>query len=210
MLGSLPLDRRTRDAVRPLLAAHPTTATDVLRLLHVRSGGEADLAGLRRFRSPPRPLRRRLLSSWGAHTEQALRERVLARALGLFARRPGEPPCALLEAEAVRRLSSAPRFGLAVLDADLTGLAVPSAERASAKARAGWARRTWPSPPGCGHWSPRSGGTRPRTRRGSPPRPPRRGMRCSPWRTEVQPRPKRADPCTGCCPARSTAAVWPP
>lgn len=62
VLGSLLLDRRTRDAARPLLATHPTTATDVLRLPHVRSGGETDLVELRRFRSLPHPLRRRLLS----------------------------------------------------------------------------------------------------------------------------------------------------
>ncbi|MET7983216.1 hypothetical protein [Streptomyces sp. NPDC005281] len=54
-LGSLLLDRRTRDIVRLPLAAHLTTATDALRLPHVRSGGEADLIELRRFRSLPRP-----------------------------------------------------------------------------------------------------------------------------------------------------------
>ncbi|MGW1067013.1 MXAN_6230/SCO0854 family RING domain-containing protein [Streptomyces aureus] len=296
-LGMLLLDRRTRAAVRPLLAAHLTTATDVLRLLQVWSGGEADLIEPRPFRTLPRPLRRELLAvldgfeasslvedvlrhpvvwkraaqilhpyehherhpkaalafavlrgsdtsatplgeallrtaaehpeavrvdgsrikpdSWGAHTEQALRERDLPRALGLLAGRPGEllrrldhllrldaleelpegfsdtlrrvlpkagpgpllaalgrlrvrhlpgerrvffprgrvtrsftlddtraplaeavteAVCALLEEEAVRRLSSAPRFDLAVLDAELSGLAVPSVERASAKA----------------------------------------------------------------------------
>ncbi|MEV6195189.1 MXAN_6230/SCO0854 family RING domain-containing protein [Streptomyces sp. NPDC051920] len=296
-LGSLLLDRRTHAAVRPLLAAHLTTATDVLRLLQVWSGGEADLLEPRRLRSLPRPLRRELLAvldgftaaslvedvlrhppgwkraaeilhpyehherhpkaalafavlratdtsatplgeallrtaaahpeavridgtrirpdSWGAHTEQALRAGDFPGALDLLARRPGEllrrldhllrlrdleelpdgfadtlqrvlpqagpgpllaalgrlrirhlpgerrvffprgrvtrsftlddsraplagavtdGVCALLEAEAVRRLASAPRFDLAVLDADLAGLAVPSVERASAKA----------------------------------------------------------------------------
>ncbi|MFD8739187.1 MXAN_6230/SCO0854 family RING domain-containing protein, partial [Streptomyces sp. NPDC059618] len=297
VLGNLLLDRRTRAAVRPLLAAHLTTATDVLRLLQVRSGGEADLVELRPVRSLPHALRRELLAvldgfdaqalvedvlrhpvawkraaevlhpyerherhpkaalafavlrgtdtsatplgeallrtaaahpeavrvdgsrikpdSWGAHTEQALRDKDFPRALALLARRPGEllrrldhllrlsaleelpdgfadtlrrvlPQAgpgpllaalgrlrvrhlpggrrvffprgrvtrsftlddtraplaeavtdgvrALLEAEAVRRLSSAPRFELAVLDADLAGLAVPSVERASSKA----------------------------------------------------------------------------
>ncbi|MFE2303344.1 MXAN_6230/SCO0854 family RING domain-containing protein [Streptomyces sp. NPDC059445] len=297
VLGSLLLDRRTRAAVRPLLAAHLTTATDVLRLLQVWSGGEADLVEPRRLRSLPRPLRRELLAvldgfaaaslvedvlrhplgwkraaeilhpyerherhpkaalafavlrgtdtsatplgeallrtaaahpeavridgtrirpdSWGAHTEQALCEKDFPLALDLLARRPGEllrrldhllrlhdleelpegfadtlrrvlPQAgpgpllaalgrlrirhlpgerrvffprgkvtrsftlddtraplaeavtdgvrALLEAEAVRRLAAAPRFDLAVLDADLAGLAVPSVERASAKA----------------------------------------------------------------------------
>lgn len=41
---------------------------------------------------------------------------------------------ALLEAEAVRRVSSAPRFDLAALDTGLAGPAIPSVERAPAKA----------------------------------------------------------------------------
>jgi hypothetical protein len=41
--------------------------------------------------------------------------------------------CALLEAEAVRRLSTAGRVELAVLDSALTGLAVPATERADTK-----------------------------------------------------------------------------
>jgi hypothetical protein len=40
---------------------------------------------------------------------------------------------ALLEAEAVRRVSSAPRFDLAALDTGLAGPAIPSVERAPAK-----------------------------------------------------------------------------
>jgi hypothetical protein len=296
VLGSLLLDRRTREAVRPLLAVHLTTATDVLRLLQVRSGGEADLVEPRPFRSVPRALRRELLAvldgfeasslvedvqrhpvvwkraaeilhpyeqherhpkaalafavlratdtsatplgeallrtaaahpeavrvdgtrlkadTWGTRTEQALRDGDLTAALALLAQRPGEllrrmdhllrlrdlttlpegfadtlrrvlpkagpgpllaalgrlrirhhpgerrvffprgrvthsftvddtraplaetvteEVCALLEAEALRRLAGAPRFDLAVLDSDLAGLAVPAAERASAK-----------------------------------------------------------------------------
>ncbi|MGW0467190.1 hypothetical protein ACWDX6_18220 [Streptomyces sp. NPDC003027] len=42
--------------------------------------------------------------------------------------------CALLEGEVLRRLADAPRFDVAVLDAGLSGLAVPSAEGAAAKA----------------------------------------------------------------------------
>ncbi|MFM9447456.1 hypothetical protein [Streptomyces acidiscabies] len=45
-----------------------------------------------------------------------------------------EAVCALLEAEAVRRLASAPRGELAVVDSALAGLAVPATERADAKA----------------------------------------------------------------------------
>ncbi|MEU6234319.1 MXAN_6230/SCO0854 family RING domain-containing protein [Kitasatospora sp. NPDC047058] len=57
---------RDRDATRPLLAAHLTTATDVLRLIWAWSGAEPDLLpatakGLR-LRNLPRPLRRELLA----------------------------------------------------------------------------------------------------------------------------------------------------
>ncbi|MEU7032096.1 MXAN_6230/SCO0854 family RING domain-containing protein [Streptomyces sp. NPDC046237] len=62
VLGTLLLDPGTRDAVLPGLDVRLTTATDVLRLLAVWSGGEADLLEPRRFRSLPRPLRRRLLT----------------------------------------------------------------------------------------------------------------------------------------------------
>lgn len=62
VLGTLLLDPGTRDAVLPELDVRLTTATDVLRLLAVWSGGEADLLEPRRFRSLPRPLRRRLLA----------------------------------------------------------------------------------------------------------------------------------------------------
>ncbi|MFE5939811.1 MXAN_6230/SCO0854 family RING domain-containing protein [Streptomyces sp. NPDC056470] len=62
LLGRLLLEPATRDAVLPELDVRLTTATDVLRLLAVRSGGEADLLEPRRFRSLPRALRRRLLA----------------------------------------------------------------------------------------------------------------------------------------------------
>ncbi|MCT4354966.1 hypothetical protein M5362_17695 [Streptomyces sp. Je 1-79] len=62
LLGTLLLDPATREAVLPELDVRLTTATDVLRLLAVWSGGEADLLEPRRFRSLPRPLRRRLLA----------------------------------------------------------------------------------------------------------------------------------------------------
>lgn len=58
--------RRDREAVRPLLAAHLTTATDVLRLIWAWSGAEPDLlagtARTLRLRNLPRPLRRDLLA----------------------------------------------------------------------------------------------------------------------------------------------------
>ncbi|MER7823499.1 MXAN_6230/SCO0854 family RING domain-containing protein [Streptomyces sp. NPDC096097] len=62
VLGTLLRERRTREAVRALLPERLTTATDVLRLLAVWSGGEADLLEPPRVRSLPRPLRRELLA----------------------------------------------------------------------------------------------------------------------------------------------------
>ncbi|MEU8761639.1 MXAN_6230/SCO0854 family RING domain-containing protein [Streptomyces sp. NPDC048659] len=303
VLGTLLREPATRDAATALLGQRLTTATDVLRLLAVRSGGGADLLEPRRFRSMPRSLRRLLLGvldgfavtslvedlrrhpglwkkaaevlhpfeaherhpraalafavlrgtplrdpdtgadgplgaalrrtaaahpeavrvdgdrikpdTWTGRVEAALAARDADTALGLLAGRPGEllrrldhllrlrpaeepwprlaevlggalagagpgpllaalgrlrirdlpgdrrvffprgrvthayslddtrpplPPalvsgvCALLEAEVLRRLAGAPRFETAVLDADLSGLAVPSAEGAAAQA----------------------------------------------------------------------------
>ncbi|MFD4577585.1 MXAN_6230/SCO0854 family RING domain-containing protein [Streptomyces sp. NPDC058417] len=297
VLGWMLADRERRCDAVALLATQLTTATDVLRLLCVWSGGEADLIAPPRLRSLPRPLRRTLLAlldalptaalvedvlrhpepwkraaeilhpyerharhpraalafavlrgtsltgtgigavlretaaahpravrvdgdrlraiTWRGRVEQALAERDLEGALALLAQRPGEllrrldqllrlqaretlpdavadvlrrvlpqagpapllaahgrlrdrhvtserrvffprgrvthaytlddprPPlspavtgavCALLEAEAVRRLAVAPRVEHAVLDSALTGLAVPANERADAKA----------------------------------------------------------------------------
>ncbi|MFF3336130.1 MXAN_6230/SCO0854 family RING domain-containing protein [Streptomyces sp. NPDC002888] len=62
VLGNLLLGRNTRVTVVELLTTHLTTATDVLRLLCVRSGGEADLIEPPRMRSLPRGLRRQLLA----------------------------------------------------------------------------------------------------------------------------------------------------
>lgn len=301
LLGTLMRDPATRDAAMAECDHRLTTATDVLRLLAVWSGGEADLLEPRRFRSLPRALRRRLLAvldgfavtslvedllrhpglwkkaaevlhpyerherhpraalafavlrgtsleaadadgplvgalrrtaaehpeavriegdrirpyTWTSRVEAALAAHDTDAALGLLARRPGEllrrldhllrlrpagalsprlaevlggslagagpgpllaalgrlrirhlpgerrvffprgrvthaytrddgraplpaaltaEVCALLEAEALRRLGARPRFDTAVLDADLAGLAVPAAEGAAAKA----------------------------------------------------------------------------
>uniref|UniRef100_A0AAU2JMH3 RING-type domain-containing protein n=1 Tax=Streptomyces sp. NBC_00049 TaxID=2903617 RepID=A0AAU2JMH3_9ACTN len=62
VLGTLLRERRTRQTVRALLPERLTTATDVLRLLAVWSGGEANLLEPPRMRSLPRPLRRELLT----------------------------------------------------------------------------------------------------------------------------------------------------
>ncbi|WP_331751110.1 hypothetical protein OG215_37800 (plasmid) [Streptomyces globisporus] len=50
------------DVTLPAVAAKMDTATDVLRLLAVRSGGDAGLVTLPRFKSVPRPVRRALLA----------------------------------------------------------------------------------------------------------------------------------------------------
>ncbi|WNM34271.1 MXAN_6230/SCO0854 family RING domain-containing protein [Streptomyces sp. Li-HN-5-11] len=297
VLGRMLQERDRRAAAVELFDTHLTTATDVLRLLCVWSGGAADLIEPPRLRTLPRALRRRLLAvldglpvatlvedvlrhpvtwkraaeilhpyehhdrhpraalafavlratdtsgtdlgaallrtaaehpeavrvdgarikaaTWGARVEQALHEKDAPAVLALLAQRPGEllrrldhllrlteldalpdgfadvlrrvlphagpgpllaalgrmrirhlpserrvffprgqvthaytlddtrPPlaravtdevCALLEAEALRRLSAAPRVELAVLDSALAGLAVPSTERADTKA----------------------------------------------------------------------------
>ncbi|MEV6396292.1 MXAN_6230/SCO0854 family RING domain-containing protein [Streptomyces sp. NPDC051907] len=62
VLGSLLRDPRTAAAVRPLLRERLTTATDVLRLLAVHSGGAPALLKPPRFRSLSRSLRRELLA----------------------------------------------------------------------------------------------------------------------------------------------------
>lgn len=63
VLAALYADPATRESVRPLLARLLTTATDVLRLLAVRSDGDPGLLPLpSRFASLPRPLRRELLA----------------------------------------------------------------------------------------------------------------------------------------------------
>ncbi|MFI7233787.1 MXAN_6230/SCO0854 family RING domain-containing protein [Streptomyces cyaneofuscatus] len=77
VLGTLLRDRRTRDAVRAVLPARLTTATDVLRLLAVWSGGGADLLDTPRHRSLPRGLRRELLAVLDALDPSSLVEDVL-------------------------------------------------------------------------------------------------------------------------------------
>lgn len=80
LLGSLLREHRTHEAVRALLPERLTTATDVLRLLAVWSGGEADLLEPPRLRSLPRPLRRELLAVLDALDPVLLVEDVLRHA----------------------------------------------------------------------------------------------------------------------------------
>ncbi|WP_306820000.1 RING finger family 4 domain-containing protein [Streptomyces sp. DSM 40750] len=82
VLGMLLLDRHTRAAATELLATHLTTATDVLRLLCVWSGGEADLLAPPRMRSLPRALRRRLLGVLDKLAMPSLVEDVLRHPVG--------------------------------------------------------------------------------------------------------------------------------
>ncbi|MFE0045875.1 MXAN_6230/SCO0854 family RING domain-containing protein [Streptomyces albireticuli] len=62
VLGALLRDARTAEAARRRLPELLTTATDVLRLLCVWSGGDPDPRGAPRMRSVPRGLRRALLA----------------------------------------------------------------------------------------------------------------------------------------------------
>ncbi|MEU9299271.1 MXAN_6230/SCO0854 family RING domain-containing protein [Streptomyces sp. NPDC048269] len=77
VLGTLLGNRRTQDATRSLLAGRLTTATDVLRLLAVISGGDAGLLPLPRFANIDRPLRRELLSVLDALNPEYLVEDLL-------------------------------------------------------------------------------------------------------------------------------------
>lgn len=61
-LAWLLADPAAYDTTLPAAAALVDTATDVLRLLAVRSGGDAGLTDIPRFAAVPRPLRRALLS----------------------------------------------------------------------------------------------------------------------------------------------------
>lgn len=80
VLGTLLRERRTRETVRALLPDRLTTATDVLRLLAVWSGGEANLLEPARMRSLPRRLRRELLAVLDALEPALLVEDVLRHA----------------------------------------------------------------------------------------------------------------------------------
>ncbi|MFG2984554.1 MXAN_6230/SCO0854 family RING domain-containing protein [Streptomyces sp. NPDC048258] len=113
-----------------------TTATDVLRLLAVLSGGEAGLLPLPRFTSPDRPLRRELLAALDALPTENLVEDVLrhpaawkraAETLHPFERHARHPRAAL--AFAVLRgttVSAATPLGAALLE---TAAAHPDAVR---------------------------------------------------------------------------------
>ncbi|MFG2298154.1 MXAN_6230/SCO0854 family RING domain-containing protein [Streptomyces sp. NPDC048603] len=127
VLGTLLAGWRTQDAARPLLASRLTTATDVLRLLAVVSGGDAGLLPLPRFTGIGRPLRRELLGVLDALPAQHLVEDLLrhptawkraAEVLHPFERYARHPRAAL--AFAVLRdtkVTPATPFGAALVDA---------------------------------------------------------------------------------------------
>ncbi|MFJ9418575.1 MXAN_6230/SCO0854 family RING domain-containing protein [Streptomyces sp. NPDC101227] len=77
VLATLLRAERTAERIRPRLPGMLTTATDVLRLLVVWSGGEADLTEPPRLRTLPRPLRRRLLAVLDALAPHAVAEDLL-------------------------------------------------------------------------------------------------------------------------------------
>ncbi|MCX5196518.1 hypothetical protein OOK31_21955 [Streptomyces sp. NBC_00249] len=136
VLATLLGDWRTEEAARPLLAARLTTATDVLRLLAVLSGGNAGLLPLPRFTNLGRPLRRELLRVLDALNPQYLVEDLLrhpvawkraAETLHPFERYARHPRAAL--AFAVLRgttVSTASPLGTALLE---TAAAHPEAVR---------------------------------------------------------------------------------
>ncbi|MFE1410922.1 MXAN_6230/SCO0854 family RING domain-containing protein [Streptomyces sp. NPDC058746] len=136
VLGTLLRDWRTEDAARALLATRLTTATDVLRLLAVVSGGDAGLLPLPRFANPGRRLRRELLAVLDALNPEYLVEDLLrhpvawkraAERLHPFEQQARHPRAAL--AFAVLRgttLSAATPFGAALLE---TAAAHPDAVR---------------------------------------------------------------------------------
>ncbi|MCX4761009.1 hypothetical protein OG562_08515 [Streptomyces sp. NBC_01275] len=107
----------------------PEEFADVLRRTLPQAGPAPLLAALGRMRIRHLPAARRVFFPRGqvthAYTLDDTRAPLSAALTGAV--------CALLEAEAVRRLSAASRVELAVLDSALTGLAVPATERADAK-----------------------------------------------------------------------------
>ncbi|CAM5354891.1 MXAN_6230/SCO0854 family RING domain-containing protein [Streptomyces aurantiogriseus] len=108
----------------------PEDFADVLRRALPQAGPAPLLAALGRLRIRHLPSERRVFFPRGQVTHAYTLDDSRAPLSPVVTREV----CALLEAEAVRRLSATPRVDLAVLDSALTGLAVPATERADAKA----------------------------------------------------------------------------
>lgn len=115
-----PICHRRIDPEDPFLTP-PAAAGRAAASGNAGAEGEAgvDLPGDRRVFFP----RGRVTHAWTADDRRAPLPRTLSAEV-----------CRLLENEVLRRLGTAPRFDVAVLDAALSGLAVPSAEGAAAKA----------------------------------------------------------------------------
>jgi hypothetical protein len=111
------------------LDALPQDFADVLRRALPQAGPAPLLAALGRLRIRHLPSERRVFFPRGQVTHAYTLDDTRAPLAPAVTREV----CALLEAEAVRRLSAAPRVDLAVLDSALTGLAVPATERADTK-----------------------------------------------------------------------------
>ncbi|MGW2744179.1 MXAN_6230/SCO0854 family RING domain-containing protein [Streptomyces sp. NPDC001450] len=112
------------------LDALPDEFADVLRRVLPKAGPGPLLAALGRMRIRHLPGERRVFFPRGQVTHAFTTDDTRAPLAEAVTTRV----CALLEAEALRRLSDRPRFDLAVLDSALAGLAVPAAERTAAKA----------------------------------------------------------------------------
>ncbi|OIK26853.1 MXAN_6230/SCO0854 family RING domain-containing protein [Streptomyces malaysiense] len=136
VLGALLREPPAGLPARKLLTERLTTATDVLRLLAVLSGGDAGLVALSSFTSPPRPLRRELLVALDALPTPYLVEDVLrhptawkraAEVLHPFERHSRHPRAALAFA-VLRgtRVDPGTAFGAALL---ATAAAHPDAVR---------------------------------------------------------------------------------
>ncbi|MFI6036709.1 MXAN_6230/SCO0854 family RING domain-containing protein [Streptomyces sp. NPDC051315] len=107
----------------------PEGFADVLRRALPQAGPAPLLAALGRLRIRHLPSERRVFFPRGQVTHAYTLDDTRAPLSPAVTREV----CALLEAEAVRRLAAAPRVELAVLDSALTGLAVPATERADTK-----------------------------------------------------------------------------
>ncbi|MFH8803122.1 MXAN_6230/SCO0854 family RING domain-containing protein [Streptomyces sp. NPDC017936] len=108
----------------------PEDFADVLRRVLPQAGPAPLLAALGRLRIRHGPVERRVFFPRGRVTHAYTVDDTRAPLAPAVTR----AVCALLEAEAVRRTAAAPRVELAVLDSQLTGLAVPATERADTKA----------------------------------------------------------------------------
>nr|BEK62832.1 hypothetical protein KPHV_00590 [Kitasatospora purpeofusca] len=141
VLAWLLRDKAAGPAVLAAVQARLTTATDVLRLLAVHSGGDAGLLTIPRLAPVPRPLRRALLAALDTldiaqAAAELRRHEDLAKHTGellhTFEHARAYPRAALLFA--ALRSFRLPPVDLAVVDAELHGITAPFAERTASRA----------------------------------------------------------------------------